>query len=134
MKRFLILCAVMVVGACSLSAETRTSLREAVVDEMLYRIDQLQAIGAGQVEVSPEVLIAADAGCTALTIGSPLLTEAINRKIAEKNIDKPIGEQIDPLDVAELRDSLRDACAIVRAILVLKPAPEVAPVPVPAPA
>lgn len=116
---------------------TRAAIREAAVLEMEYRIDQLQAVGLAEVEVDPTILIAADAACSFLAIGSPFMVEALNRKTVEKNAERPADDQSPLLTVEEFQANLHAVCDIVRKVLKSKepdaPAPEVAPTPEPAP-
>ncbi len=132
----LMLAAAVALSGCigSLTPEEKTAIREAAVVELEYRIDQLQAIGLAEVEVPVEVLIVADAACSFISIASPALVTAMNRKVAEKNLTRDPTEQAEPYTVAEFQANLHAICDIVRKILKVKQddggAPEVAPEPV----
>lgn len=116
----------------SLTPEEKTAIREAAVVELEYRIDQLQAIGLAKVEVPVEVLIVADAACSFISIASPALVTALNRKVTEKNLAREPDDQRPLLTVVEFQANLHAICDIVRKILKVKQddggAPEVAPV------
>ena len=125
--KFAILAAALVLSACSLTSEDRSAVRDAAVGELLYRIDQLQALDMAQVKVDPEVRIIADAACSAIAIGAPFLVDAINAKI-EADESK--------VTIAEFQGSLHAVCDVVRALMVEKAtaaAPVDAPVPIASP-
>ncbi len=118
-------------GCVNLTPEEKAAIRDAAVVELEYRIDQLQAVGLAEVEVPVEVLIAADAACSFISIGSPALVAALNRKVAEKNLARDPDDQRPLLTVAEFQANLHAICDLVRKILKVEtdgdPAPEVAP-------
>ncbi len=117
-------------GCADMDPATKAAVREAAVLEMEYRIDQLQAVGLMEVEVDPAVLVAADAACSFLAIGSPFMVEALNRKTVEKNLARDPNDQAPLLTVEDFQASLHAVCDIVRKILKAKePTPEVVPLP-----
>lgn len=119
-------------GCTNVDPETKAAVREAAVAEMIYRIDQLQAVGLAEVEVDPAVLIVADAACSFVSIGSPFMVEALNRKVVEKNLARAPDDQSPLLTVEDFQASLHAVCDIVRQVLKTKipdaPAPVASPV------
>lgn len=113
----------------NLTPEEKTAIRDAAVAEMEYRIDQLQEIGLMEVEVPVEVLIVADAACSFVSIASPALVTALNRRVAEKNLTRDPAEQAEPYTAEQFQANLHAICDLVRKVLKVKttdPAPEVA--------
>ncbi len=120
-----------------MTPEEKAMFRDAAVAEVEYRIDQLQELGALNFEVEPEVLIVADAACSFISLGSPYLVIALNRKTAEANLSREADDQKEPLTIEEFQGNLHAVCTIVRKLLKPKsddPAPEVAPAPADSPA
>lgn len=128
----------MALGGCvtdGMTPEEKAMFRDAAVAEVEYRIDQLQELDILNIEVEPEVLILADAACSVVSLGSPFLVIAMNRKTVEANLTRGAEDQEALLTVEEFQANLHAICKIVRKLLKPKSdeptalAPEVAPAP-----
>ncbi len=123
--------------ALSLSAcagtteEQRAAYRETGVILALVAIDVIRDVGLGPDEIDPEILKYVDGACRLLQAGGPLIVLAINTRVSEFNADATADDQIELVSPDEYLATLDASCAVISAILA--PAPEVAPVPVPAP-
>lgn len=119
-----------------MTPEEKAMFRDAAVTEVEYRIDQLQDLDLLNFEVEPVVLIAADAACSFISIGSPFVVIALNKKTVEANLSRALDDQKELLTVEEFQANLHAICTLVRKLLKPKSgdaAPEVAPVPVASP-
>jgi len=123
MKR-LMLAAVLALSACGMSAENRSMFVDAIVAELMFSLDQLQAIGRAQVEVSPETRIAVNLTCSLIAVAGPFMVDAINRKVAATNAERLPEDQTPPLTVEEFQRTLHALCAELGAIMV----PEAPPI------
>jgi len=103
-----------------MTPEEKAMFRDAAVAEVEYRIDQLQDLGALNFEVEPEVLIVADAACSFISIGSPYLVIAMNRKTAEANLERTADDQEALLTIEDFQANLHAICTIVRKLLKAK--------------
>lgn len=121
LKLFILGCAAFALFGCAnLTSQERQDLAAAAIGEFEYRIDQLQAIDLATIEVDSSVLIAADAACSFISIGSPYLVKAINNKIAKLNEGREEDAQTELVTVAEFQADLHAICGAIRKILVPK--------------
>ena len=125
MRMILMMCALTLAltGCASWSQEKTDLIYGGLKNEALYQIDRLQALDMARIEVDPAVLIAAEAGCAVMRIGSPALVTALNERTAEANLARDPDDQAPLLTVEQFRAPLDAICEIVAAILVPVPEP-----------
>ncbi len=104
-------------AACSTTVEERDAYRETGVILALTAVDVIKDIGLGPDAIDPKVLKIANGACLLLQAGGPLITLAINTRVAEHNADVVEGEETEPVTLAEYQDTLNAVCAVIAAIL-----------------
>ncbi len=118
MKWIVVCVAFALTGCASWSEEQSELFFTGLKNEALFQIDRLQALDMAQIEADPAILIAAEAACSVMRIGSPSLVAALNERTAEKNATRAPDDQAPLLTVAQFRAPLDAICEIVAAILV----------------
>lgn len=113
-----------------MTEEERSMFRDAAVAEVEYRIDQLQELDLLNFEVDPSYLIAADAACSFISLGSPFVVIALNKKTVEANLDRSPDDQEELMTVERFQANLHAICTIVRKLLKPKPPDDSDPAPV----
>ena len=103
--------AVMALGACSLTSQERTDLRDVGLAAALVAVETLHEVGVDPVNASPETLKWANAACKLLEVGSPLIVTAINIAVARQN------EGTDLVTVEEFTGGLKGVCELITAVL-----------------
>ncbi len=113
-----------------MTEEERAMFRDAAVAEVEYRIDQLQELDLLNFEVDPGYLIAADAACSFISLGSPYVVIALNKRTVEANLDRSPDDQQELMTVERFQADLHAICAVVRKLLNPKPPDDSSPAPV----
>ncbi len=116
MRIILFICA-LALSACSTTVEERDAYRETGMILALTAVDVIKDIGLGPDEIDPKVLKIVNGACLLLQAGGPLITLAINTRVAEYNADVEAGEETDPVTMEEYQRTLDAVCAVIAAIL-----------------
>jgi len=120
----LVLVSIVALSGCAvtegMTAEEKTMFRDAAVAEAEYRIEQLQELDLLKFKVGVEVLIAADAACSFISIASPYLVIVLNRKTAEANLSRAADDQKELITVEQFQANLHAICTIARKLLKAK--------------
>lgn len=116
MRKFAIL-ALVALAACSSTVAEREAYRETGMLLALTAVDVIKDIGLGPEEVDPKVLKIVNGACTLLQVGGPLITLAINTRVAEHNVDVVVGEETELVTTEEYLATLDAVCAVISAIL-----------------
>ena len=111
-------------GCASWSQERTDLIYDGLKNEALYQIDRLQALDMAKIEADPAILIAAEAACSIIRIGSPALVAALNQRTEEANLARAPDDQAPLLTVEQFRAPLDAICEIVAKILVPAPVPK----------
>ncbi len=120
--------------ACSTTVADREAYRETGMILALTAVDVIKDIGLGPDEIDPKVLKIVNGACTLLQAGGPIITLAINTRVAEHNADVEAGEETELVSMEEYLATLDAVCSVIAAILEPSAAPVASPVPVPNPA
>ncbi len=125
---------VLALTACSTTVAEREAYRETGMILALTAVDVIKDIGLGPDEIDPKVLKIVNGACTLLQAGGPIITLAINTRVAEHNAAVQTGEETELVSIAEYLATLDAVCSVIAAILEPPAAPVASPAPVPAPA
>jgi len=104
-------------AACSTTVAEREAYRETGMILALTAVDVIKDIGLGPDEIDPKVLKIVNGACTLLQAGGPIITLAINTRVAEHNIDVAAGEETESVTMEEYLATLDAVCAVIAAIL-----------------
>ncbi len=104
-------------AACSTTVAEREAYRETGMILALTAVDVIKDIGLGPEGIDPQVLKIVNGACTLLQAGGPIITLAINTRVAEHNIDVAAGEETESVTMEEYLATLDAVCAVIAAIL-----------------
>ena len=120
-------------ASCSTTVEERDAYRETGMILALTAVDVIKDIGLGPDEIDPKVLKIVNGACLLLRAGGPVITLAINTRVAEHNADVEAGEETELVSMEEYLATLDAVCSVIAAILEPSAAPVASPVPTPSP-
>lgn len=131
--RLIALFTALALTACSTTADDRDAIRETGILLALAAVDVIKDIGLGPDEIDPQVLKIVNGACTLLQAGGPIITLAINTRVAEHNADVEAGEETELVSIEEYLATLDAVCSVIAAILEPSAAPVASPMPTPNP-
>jgi len=127
MKRFFALGTVLaLVSACGMTSADRESYRDAALDAATVAVEALQAVGVAPDDVSPDVIRYANAACSLIEVGSPLIVQVINGMVEKHNKDAADAGDgaTDVVTVGEFVAGLDGICDLIGSLAAPEPVPD----------